>query len=145
MRLLELSSVQKSLALTVTDIGALSKVVRALPSNATEDQAFGTVAVVLTKDQSAKLLGFLVTDLGYLSLEISDVRAKLSLTADQTKSITTLTDAYSTVRSALASGAANQSAAQTTLAAAKTKTSTGLAAVLTEDQDKALRALAQQP
>lgn len=142
IRLLRLSSVQSDLGLTSDEATQLGVAARSLQgTTATEDTALATVAKVLTSDQVNRLKELLVQDLGYNSLAIADVRAQLSLTADQTTQITSLVSTLETAKAALASST-DASAANKATSTLMAKTSSDLAKVLTQDQDKKLRSLA---
>ena len=142
IRLLGMRSVQSDLALTSEEFNALGTIARTLRgATATEDTALAAVSKALTADQLARLKELLVQDLGYNALALADVRAKLSLSDEQVERITSLVSTTEIAKSALAAStdAASATRAKATLAA---KTSAELAKVLTEDQDKKLRALA---
>jgi hypothetical protein len=92
----------------------------------------------------ARLTELLIQYLGYGALSLSDVRAKLNLTADQQTRIsdvlTQLVQAKRTVRHS----ASNASAAQQAIDELQTQAKNLLGKVLNSAQDTALRTLAGQ-
>ena len=142
LRILSMKAVQTDLSLTASEASALSDAARTLRSGATtEDAALAVVSKVLTAAQAARLKELLVQDLGYSSLALSDVRARLSLTDDQTAQIAGLVSTLETAKAALATST-DVAAAAKAGSALMVKTSAELAKVLTADQDAKLRALA---
>lgn len=141
VRLVSLSAVQNDLGLTLNQWTGINAAVRSLRgASTTEDQALATVSKALTAAQSARLKELLVQDLGYGSLALTDVRAQLTLTAEQAKSMTFVLSTFDTAKKALAS--ASPEAAQKALADLQSQTNASLAKLLTSEQDAKLRSLA---
>lgn len=136
--LLTLATVQKDLGLTRDEYDALGTTAKSLKTGATEDTALAAVAKVLTADQTTRLKELLVQDLGYNALALADVRAALSLTADQQTAITALVSSLQTSTQAVV---ATPDAAATR-ARLRSQTSANLAKLLTAEQDAKLRNLA---
>ena len=135
IRLLSLKAVQNDLQIDAQQYSALSTVARtAQGTTLTEDQALSAVGKVLTVAQTTRLTELLVQDMGYGSLALSSVRAKVDLKADQATAITALTSTLDDTKKA---GVSSQA-----LASMRTKTNAALAKLLTAEQDAKLRALA---
>ena len=130
------------LALTLSEATALGQIARALRgTSVTEDTALAAVSKALTTEQAARLKELLVQDLGYNSLALASVRGQLSLTDDQATQIVSLVSTLEAAKTAIATST-DASAATKARATLMSKTSSELAELLTEDQDKKLRSLA---
>jgi hypothetical protein len=142
IRLLGLKSVQEDITMTENEYTDLSQLANTLPAaSTTEDQAYTAVSKVLTKTQSDRLEQLLIQDLGFGSLEISDVRTKLNLSSDQTTQINALVASLQTAKQAILG--MNSSAVASVQAISKVANSTDLSleVALTADQRTKLKGM----
>lgn len=142
-QLLAMANVQKDLALTTRQLSQLSQIVRAANAQGSSESAVrAAVAKALSEAQANRLTELLIQYLGYGALTLSDVRAKLDLTAEQHSSIVEIFTSADQAKKALQSNATNPGAAAQVSARLQAETNQRLARVLTPQQDAALRKLA---
>lgn len=146
IELLGMTSVQRDLAITAEQYAALSALAaKAQSTGLTEDAVRASAATILSAAQSARLTELLVQYLGYGSLAFADVRAKLELSEDQEARIADILTGLAAAKRAVVSTATTASALQRATAELQSSANARLAKVLTEDQDKRLRAQAGKP